>query len=241
MESSQDIFSFDINGKELIADVVMGEVLEIQSHSETHVEGSGGGGSISTSRNIGVSGSISPIDISSTVVNTTKIWVKTSNLAEDEWIFPFDVTKLSVRIGHKIGRYAVFDAKTHHGSVRKFINFTTGKTLDISPTNYTMSTLELFNEDESARNYTIVGSLLGLLLGFVIGNAVSPGLGIVVFVCGVVGGMIKSKDIKVNNENFNKSCCKQLEEADDKVMELIASNKIPTAVAYFKAKKEQKL
>ena len=35
MESDQ-IFFFNIGGKELIADVEIGEVLEIQSHSETH-------------------------------------------------------------------------------------------------------------------------------------------------------------------------------------------------------------
>ena len=216
----------------------MGEVLEIQSHSETSISGSGGGGSISTN-NTGVTGTISPIDVSSTVINKTKIWVKTSNTAEDEWIFPFDVTQLSVRVGHKIGRYTVFDAATRHGSVRKFINFTTGKTLDVSPSDYTMTSLGLSREVEGSGPYVIIGVCLGLFFGFMLGNTVSAGLGIIVFICGLTGGLMKSKDKKIENQNFNEKLCKQLEEADSKVMELIASNKMPSAFAYFQSKKKE--
>ena len=240
MESDQNVFSFMIDGKELLADVDMGEVLEIQSHSETRISGSGGEGSISTSRNTGVSGSISPINISSTVINRTKIWVKTSDFAEDEWIFPFDLTTLSVRKGHKIGRYIVFDAEKRQGWVRKFINFTTNRSIDVESSERTLKSLGLLREVEGFGSYIAIGAGVGLFIGFILGNVVSAGLGFFVFICGLVGGMLKAKDTKVNNENFNKSCCKQLEEADGKVMELIASNNIPTAVAYFKAKKEQK-
>ena len=245
MESDQNFFSFNIAGKELIADVEIGEVLEIQSHSETRVSGSGGGGRIDTDNYNKVSGTISSVEISSKVLNKTKVWVKTSDKLEDEWIFPFDITELSIRTGHKIGRYVIVNSENnakggHSGIARRFINFTTGRTLEISPSEYALDSFGLLRDVEGFGSYIAIGAGVGLFLGFILGNAVSAGLGFIVFICGLVGGMIKAKDTKTNNENFNRSCCKQLEEADVKVMELIASNKIPTAVAYFKSKKEQK-
>ena len=176
MESDQNVFSFVIDGKELLADVDMGEVLEIQSHSETRISGSGGEGSISTSRNTGVSGSISPINISSTVINRTKIWVKTSDFAEDEWIFPFDLTTLSVRKGHKIGRYIVFDAEKRQGWVRKFINFTTNRSIDVESSERTLKSLGLLREVEGFGSYIAIGTGVGLFLGFILAMLFRQGL-----------------------------------------------------------------
>ena len=239
MESDQNVFSFMIDGKELLADVEVGEVLEIQSHSETIASGSGGGGSIRTSPNNGVSGWISPIDFSSTTVNKTKLWVKTARSAEDEWIFPFDVTTLSVRNGHKIGRYFVVDVEKRHGWIRKYINFTTNKSLDVTSLESIPDYLDLFRDVKSFP-YIFGGFCLGLALGIALRNTVSPELGVIVCLCGLIGGFIASEEKKRRIKKINTAFYNQLVEADRKVMELIASNKIPTAVAYFKAKKEQK-
>ena len=50
----------------------------------------------------------------------------------------------------------------------------------------------------------------------------------------------KKEELEVRNKKINAGFYTQLKEADDKVMELIASNRIPTAVAYFQSTKEQK-
>ena len=244
MESDQNFFSFNLDGKELIADVKIGEVLEIQSHSETRVSGSGGGGRIDTDSYNKVSGTISSVNISSKVFNETKVWVKTSDALEDEWVFPFAVTELSIRAGHKIGRYIICNSEDnaeggHSCIARRFINFTTGRMIEIASSEYTLDSFGLC-KTEGFSSHIYVGAGLGLVAGLIIGNTVSPGLGFFVFILGLVGGFIKSKVEKTNYENLKQKCYKQLEEAEGKVMELIASNKIPTAVAYFKAKKGQK-
>ena len=239
MENDQTVFSFQLVDKELVANVDVGEVLEIQSHSETRVSGAGGGGRISTDGRGDVSGNITPVEISAKVVNKTKIWVKTDNAAEDEWIFPVDITALSVRIGHKIGRYTLVDSATRQGTVRTFVNFTTGRTLSISSDEYSLNSLGLLRETEGFGSCVAIGAGLGLFLGFILGNAVSGGLGFIVFLFGLAGGFMKAKDKKVTNIAFNADCAKQLQEVDSKVMELLASNQIPSFYAYVQSQKKE--
>ena len=246
MEAEQTVFSFVVGGKELIADIEIGEVLEIQSHSETRVFGSGGGGRIDTDSYNKISGTISSVEISSHVINKTKVWVKTSNNLEDEWVFNVDVTELSIRKGHKIGKYNIFNSETddkggHNGIYRKFINFTTGKTLEISSSEYALEALGLINKISWGGEYPIMGLFIGLAISILlIYVEVAIMLAIMSLFVAVMGGIALGFERKSKEVAINEATAKEFEVMDDKVMELIASNKIPTAVAYFKSKKEQK-
>ena len=236
MEAEATALSFHLAGKELVADVYVGEVLELQSYSETRVSGLGGGGQISTDSSSNVSGSIAPITISSRVLNKTKVWVKTSEHDEDEWIFPVDVTELSVRKGHKIGRYGLFDSATGQGAVRKLINFTTKKVINIATESESLDLLGLLQEVKGSPGAIIVGIILGVAGGLFFGKISSPELGAAVFAAGLLGGIIKSYANKATLAETNRKYIKELEPFDKKVIELIASDKVPSYAAYVSNK-----
>ena len=226
MRSGQHSFVFTLADKEFSAYAQQGEVVEIQSHSETHISGTGGGGSISTNAAWGysdTSGKMSNINISSTVHNMTKLWVKTPKGLEEEWIFPVDITQLSVRKGHNVCLYSIEESKTRKSSTRKFINVTTKKGTNISTPE---ETLKIFNlaHDESIKGYAFGGAALGVIPAMIIGNKFGFGGGIMAFIGTIVIFLAIGVGAQYKNSGINFTYTKSLEDVDTKMIDLIFSD-----------------
>ena len=83
----------------------IGEIVKQETRSETHISGSGGGGNVSTGTNIAgkrsVSGSVSPVKISSTVVTVQEFWIKQDDGTEKK-VTLRNWDKCEAREGHRI-------------------------------------------------------------------------------------------------------------------------------------------
>ena len=95
---------YTIGDAELVAEILEGEVLQLDEVGTTHVHGQGGGGSVSNG-----SGHMSDVRISSHTSWETKVWVN-HNGKEVQWGFP---GSLAFRPGHRIAICEVSDGKEH--------------------------------------------------------------------------------------------------------------------------------
>lgn len=95
---------YTIGNAELVAEMLEGEILQIDEVGTTHVHGRGGGGVISN----GV-GSVSEVRINSHTSWETKVWVN-YNGKEVQWNLP---GSLAFRPGHKIAICQVSDGEKY--------------------------------------------------------------------------------------------------------------------------------
>lgn len=226
MHAGKNSFIFTLAGKEFSAYIQQGEVIEIQSHSETHISGKGGGGAISTDASYGYSntkGTISDIQISSTVHNSTKLWVKTPEGLEDEWLFPVDITQLSVRKGHNVCLYLIGEPTARKSLIRKFVNLSTGKATEISTPEESLKIFKLA-QDEGIQGYGIGGAVLGLIPAMWVGNRFGFGAGVMTVVGAAVIFLAFGAAKQSKSAETNRTYIKSLEDIDNKVTELILSD-----------------
>lgn len=106
---------------------ISGEVIEHTEKSETHISGSGGGGTVTTNYFGGnqphVSGYTSPIKISTTITNIQKIWVRTESGEETQ----IELTnwEVQVRATHILTVIYVGNPDSQSGMALLVINHTT--------------------------------------------------------------------------------------------------------------------
>lgn len=95
---------YTIGNAELVAEILEGEVLQLDEVGTTHVHGHGGGGSVSNGE-----GYVSDVRISSHTSWETKVWVN-HNGKEVQWGIP---GSLAFRPGHKIAVCKLSDGKNY--------------------------------------------------------------------------------------------------------------------------------
>ena len=133
---------YTIGDAELVAEILEGEVLQLDEVGTTHVHGHGGGGSVSNG-----SGHMSDVRISSHTSWETKVWVN-HNGKEVQWVFP---GSLAFRPGHKIAVCELSNGKKSLTCLVK--NVTTD-------TEWTMTDIKQFNRFDVNKGLRGCGTLI---------------------------------------------------------------------------------
>ena len=133
---------YTIGDAELVAEILEGEVLQLDEVGTTHVHGQGGGGSVSNG-----SGHMSDVRISSHTSWETKVWVN-HNGKEVQWVFP---GSLAFRPGHKIAVCELSNGKKSLTCLVK--NVTTD-------TEWTMTDIKQFNRFDVNKGLRGCGTLI---------------------------------------------------------------------------------
>ncbi|MYL85223.1 hypothetical protein GTA51_19175 [Desulfovibrio aerotolerans] len=116
--------NFQIGEKTFCAVAATGTVLDIKTISETHVHGSGGGGTISTDHNGNIYGYSSRVSIGSFTTIKTTAWIKTEEGREIEIKLPIE---MPARVGHKVALVGIDCPDTNEIMSYSFVNITTEK------------------------------------------------------------------------------------------------------------------
>ena len=133
---------YTIGDAELVAEILEGEVLQLDEVGTTHVHGHGGGGSVSNGE-----GYVSDVRISSHTSWETKVWVN-HNGKEVQWVFP---GSLAFRPGHKIAVCELSNGKKSLTCLVK--NVTTD-------TEWTMTDIKQFNRFDVNKGLRGCGTLI---------------------------------------------------------------------------------
>ena len=133
---------YTIGDAELVAEILEGEVLQLDEVGTTHVHGQGGGGSVSNG-----SGHMSDVRISSHTSWETKVWVN-HNGKGVQWGFP---GSLAFRPGHKIAVCELSNGKKSLTCLVK--NVTTD-------TEWTMTDIKQFNRFDVNKGLRGCGTLI---------------------------------------------------------------------------------
>ncbi len=180
---------------------IVGKIVGQNKHTKTHVYTEGGGGSITTGRNIlgdpVLRGKIEAPQVRS--YNTTKhdIFLLLENGSELSVSFPFD--NLVLRDGHVITLIAAFRATADKGYYIKMLNHNTGMTYDVAGIE---TLLALLNEEVESRGIEYKApSSFGCLaiFGIVVGSCM-----ILQFFLGALAIMLKGVNNYVGNNTLKE-------------------------------------
>lgn len=195
---------------------ILGEVLEVSTHSETTISGSGGHGSVSTDLQGRVTGSTAGISISSSTYTKTKLWVKLQDGSEEEWIIPGEI---SARSGHKVILISVFDKSKKEGGYKFiFINLSTRKMQPITM------------PDELGRYYKLTPAfskggyvflaVLGAIFGAILlGNLFGAGGGMLGFFAPIVFASLAGVSASGKNASVNRNTVSEIENYQKQLVE----------------------
>jgi len=222
-------FSHEVAGRNLVADIRSGEVLEASTHSETHISGGGGGGTISTNSVSGVTGHISNVSISSSTYTKTKIWVKTPEGGEKEWIIPGEI---SVRTGHRVFLYSIFNPTRDEGYKYQFINTTTGNIQSISNPREILKNFYML-ENTTYRGHIFFGCLIGAIAAVALGGAGGFPAALFGFSVSFIGAFVLGNMYQNKQEKKNAEAFQEIHKMDEKILELLKNSEaFPTYRAY---------